>query len=574
MTSTPPETLHSIAGASEARPRYLAVRNGTYYYKRKLPAGVRRALNGARKTSDTILKSLFTSDYVVALSRLEQENQRFEQQYAVAVQQEQPATMAKKLPRDSGTTKYLLAEHIPQIVSRYEYGVLTTDDELRHEMTKEERAEHIEYLEDWISEYRECCASEDFSPVEELATSLLGYEKLIAPPGSDVRRQLLWELMSKDIELAEIQVARARGKMHKTPESPPVAPRDLPTLMDLYNAWAKGQKQVRTRDTYRRFVEEFESLFRALPVVSIDKQEHVLGYRDYLASCGLSRDTVKNRIGGLRTLVRFGMDEKSKLVSLVKNPFLKIDLRMIPETPDDELRRSFEFEELRAVFHSKLYIGQMEVRGQCVEVARWGPLVGMFAGPRIEELCQLRVDDVFRINGHWTIRIANLDPEQHLKTPGSYRLVPMHKELIECGFLRFVAKQKLAGNERLFPSLKSSNKYKRYSNAYGKWHSRFLDNLGHLDDELCFHSYRYNFKQQLGLCGATDEVKDALLGHWLVKSVPGKRYMRVRDKQYPFPILVAAIKALRYDEVDLGHLHVSEPMETVEEALLPSSHAK
>ena len=520
----------------DALPLYLFMRDGTYYFKRKYPASFGRNARGRLEEAKQVWKSLRTDDLTVALKRHAQENQRFEQRVARVLTKVEAEPKVPKAARDSGTTKYLMPEHIPHIISRYEYGILQTDDEHRKELTRAERAEHIEYLEDWIEIYRECCALEDFSPVEDLASDLLSFERLIAPPDSEVRRQFLWELMNKDIELAEAQLARAHGKMHKSPAKLPPAPRDMPTLMDLYGAWAKGQSEVRTRDTYLGFVDEFESLYRAIPVVTISHDEHGLGYRDYLVGCGLMRDTVRNRVGGLATLVRYGTSEG--LVTLNRNPFEHIKFDMVPETPAHEQRRSFDFTELRTIFESPLYIRGERVNGQCAEVAYWGPLLGMFAGPRIEELCQLRIEDILLINSEWAIRIADLNPEQHLKTSGSYRVVPLHTELIDCGFLRFVEKQKRAGHKRIFHSLKNENKYKRFSNAYGKWHSAFLDRVGLDDDRLCFHSYRFSFKQQLGLCGVSDEVKNALTGHWLEKGVSGKGYMRVRDKQYPFPILV------------------------------------
>jgi integrase len=499
------------------------------------------------------------------MERLEKENKHFEGDLGLARAVSIGKAKVEATARDEGTTKYLLPEHFPSILSRYGFVLLQGDEEDRKGLALNGRARHIAYLEEWIDCYRDCCARDDFSPIEEVADALLAAERLIAPPGSEVRKAFLSELMEKDIELAEIQFARAKGKIHRNLPSLPVAPRDLPTMMSLYEAWAKGQDQVRTRDAYFRFVEEFESLFRALPVIAIDHKKHGLGYRDYLAGCELYRRTVGNRIGGLATLVRFGMSDG--LIDKGPNPFELISLKGIPDKPAYLQRRSYDSAELSRIFHSSLYAGAEQADGQCAEVAFWGPLMGAFAGPRIEELCQLRIDDIRRINGEWALRIANLDPQQHLKTRGSYRFVPMHKELIACGLLSFAAQQKRAGHQRLFPSLTNDNKYRRYSNAYGKWHSRFLDRIGVDDGRVCFHSYRYSFKQQLGICKVGHEASDALTGHWLEKKSPGKVYMRAADEQYPFPILVDAIRSLRYDEVKLSHLHVSNPLVGVIEAL-------
>ena len=44
--------------------------------------------------------------------------------------------------------------------------------------------------------------------------------------------------------------------------------------------------------------------------------------------------------------------------------------------------------------------------------------------------------------------------------------------------------------------------------------------------------------------------------------------MKAENRQYPYPKLVEAMKALRYDELQVSHLFVNEPMAGVEEALL------
>jgi integrase len=180
-------------------------------------------------------------------------------------------------------------------------------------------------------------------------------------------------------------------------------------------------------------------------------------------------------------------------------------------------------------------------------------------GARIEEIAQLRIEDVQCVNGIWALRIANLDAEQNLKTDTSYRLIPLHSEIIRCGFLVYFAKIKLAGHNRVFPSLSNKNKYSRWSVALGKWYSRYLDRIELTDKRLSYHSFRYTFKQRCTQSGIEMEVRDALTGHWVSKSNAGRGYMKAAERQYPFPALVNAIQMLRYDELDLSHLYVKDP---------------
>jgi hypothetical protein len=154
----------------------------------------------------------------------------------------------------------------------------------------------------------------------------------------------------------------------------------------------------------------------------------------------------------------------------------------------------------------------------------------------------------------WCIRISDQGDDQHLKTLSSFRRVPIHQELLRCGFLGFVERQKAAGHRRLFPDLSNDNANKTWSNALGKWFARLLDEVGLTDPALDYHSFRYTFKQQCSLCGIATETRDALTGHWVGRSDAGRVYLRAEERQYPFPLLVQAMRQLRYRELQLGHL--------------------
>ncbi len=540
--------------AFPALPEYVSLREGVYQFRRRIPAHVVRAL---RLKGDQFTRSLKTRDLQTATGRLDKTNREFNELVASATKKpgKDPTEKNSVRPRGEGTTKYLLPEHIPHLLSRFEYALLSTDDEERKAMDRQGRAERLAMLEDGLSGPEglyEQAASENYEHVEEVAQLMLTNEGLLAPPGSFVRKQLLREMLAKDIEMMEVQRDRLRGRPRLTPNAVPVAPRDLPTLKTLFSSWASEQNVVRTVDTYRGYVEAFESLLGALPVVSITK-EHVFEFRDYLAECDLVRETVKNRVGGLATLVNFGSSKG--LIELVSNPFANVRYGHIAKAPESEKRRAYEISELVLLFSSPVYTRGHRPEGQAAESAFWAPLLGPFVGARIEEIAQLRVDDVQCINGEWAIRIADLDEKQHLKTNSSYRLVPVHEELKRCGFLTYVNNVRSSGHEMVFPSHRNDNKHMRWANAFGKWFGRYLTEVGLVDPRLDYHSLRFNFKQQCSICGIENEVRDALSGHWLSDGDSGKGYMRTPERQYPFPVLVQAIKKLRYTELDLSHLY-------------------
>jgi integrase len=284
-------------------------------------------------------------------------------------------------------------------------------------------------------------------------------------------------------------------------------------------------------------------------------------YRDWLLETKIMKGTAKNRISGLATLVTYGQKE---IVDKVKeNPFERIDLSMFPVTATSDERRAYAMRELNSLFNSRIFTGDFRPSGQTKEALYWAPILGPFVGGRIEEIAQLRIEDVELVNGVWAVQITEMGPDQKVKNDGSTRRIPIHNEVIQCGFLAYVALQKLGGHERVFPSLKNDNENRIWSNALTKRFGVYLDEIGLPDPRLTYHSFRYNFRQQCSICGIENEVRDALSGHWVFEGEAGRTYMKDVDRQYPFPFLVDAIQRL-----SLTHLYVADPWKDVERALL------
>ena len=547
-------------------PEYMLLREKRYYFKRKVPADAVALLKPPQKV---VWKSLKTNVLSEAVAKLPSYIAAFD---AMISEARSGVTTKNKSPmkaRSVGTTKYLLPAHIPALLKRFEYFILETDDEERKAIGKEDdkvtkralRAERLAMLEDGIAQYKELAADDDYSEHEAVAQQLLTDEKLIAPPGSDVRQELLRRLLYKDIELLKAQRDRLLGEERETPAEVPVAPRELPTLLDLHKEWRAAQSNTRTVQSYLHFVEVFESVHGALPVAALGT-EHVEKHIRQLAENGVTRETARNHISGIATLLRTARRKHD--VSAAESAFDDVSLSDVPERDSSLERRPYELTELRTLFSSKLYTDGYRPEGQGKEASYWAPLMGPFLGARLEEVAQLLVDDVMCINGAWVIRIADLDEDQNIKTKTSYRLVPIHRELCRCGFLAYVASVKLKGDKRLFPSLRNDNQHKRFGGSLGSWYGRYLDSIGLSDPRLDYHSFRFLFKQWCSRSGIENEARDALTGHWVDADPASRGYMRVEDRQYPLPILVAAIQKLRYDELDLSHLYVDAPMQHVD----------
>lgn len=330
------------------------------------------------------------------------------------------------------------------------------------------------------------------------------------------------------------------------------------TMLHLFEDWKLKQTRPRTLAAVHNVVMDFRTLHGFLAVPDITKA-HVRAYRDVLIERSLSKGTIENRIGFLSTLVRHGMRELVE--DLVRNPFERIDVVGAQGLRAPKDRRAFSVKELNTLFASRLYTQGYRPDGQAIDAAYWVPLLGPFVGARIEELCQLRLDDVQRINGVWCIRICDLDEEQNVKTESSFRRIPLHDVVIRSGFLVYAARMAAAGHERLFPTLSNHNAHRIYSNAVGKWFGRYLETIGLSDSRLDYHSFRYSFKQQCSLCGVSEEVRDALAGHWVGAKDASRAYLRGENRQYSYPKLTEGIRQLSYEELQVDHLFVDSPLD-------------
>lgn len=152
--------------------------------------------------------------------------------------------------------------------------------------------------------------------------------------------------------------------------------------------------------------------------------------------------------------------------------------------PDEE-RAPYTIEDLKKIFHSKEYVEGKHRHVYC----HWTPLIALYTGCRLEEICQLYLEDIRQENGVWVFDINN-NHEKKVKTLSSIRLVPIHPHLIDRGLLEYVESLKVKGEKRLFPELRQRRD--GYGQTVSKWFQRYKKTCG-IDDGKTFHSFRHTF---------------------------------------------------------------------------------
>lgn len=141
----------------------------------------------------------------------------------------------------------------------------------------------------------------------------------------------------------------------------------------------------------------------------------------------------------------------------------------------------------------------------------WLPLLGLYTGARIDELCQLTVCDIQLTDGIYFIDINRLD-DKKLKTESALRKIPIHSYLIKTGFIDFIKDSQKKGHLRVFNSIKPGRD--GYGSAPSKWFGRqkVKLKLEHPEKKV-FHSFRHNFSDALQAAGIPEQIAARLLGH-------------------------------------------------------------
>jgi integrase len=150
----------------------------------------------------------------------------------------------------------------------------------------------------------------------------------------------------------------------------------------------------------------------------------------------------------------------------------------------------------------------------------WIPHIGLYNGMRLNEICQLNVEDIVVKDKVWCFNITRetdrgLD-DKVLKTKSSERVVPIHLKLMELGFMRYLKLFEKKPQSKLFPDIPVGTTGYR-SDQFSKWFVRFLKSIDADADRTSFHSFRHNFRDALRTADVRHEIA-MLLGGWSDRS--------------------------------------------------------
>ena len=175
-----------------------------------------------------------------------------------------------------------------------------------------------------------------------------------------------------------------------------------------------------------------------------DKNIHELMSLDFPPSDKMSFENQSKLISRMTSCWNFFVDEYPEYVS--ENVFKSKSIRVNPVKRKDR-RGEFTEDDLHLIFNPKTYLPAVfdnpTGRKNTIQYPHYFvPILGVFTGCRLEELCMMRCKDITKVNGLWLYRIREEgeygDEKTTVKNPYSERDIPLHSELvITLGFVRY-----------------------------------------------------------------------------------------------------------------------------------------
>ncbi|ELO4324208.1 site-specific integrase [Escherichia coli] len=303
----------------------------------------------------------------------------------------------------------------------------------------------------------------------------------------------------------------------------------------------------------RDYLREYESLLRSIParrdLAKIryrinDIHELMVKARENGAPL-MSDNTVRKYMRVIFEALRWADGEGI----FIKSPANQFFAPVENEKMDQDFKADFTDEDLHAIFNRPWFKRGTVDRNSGGRFHHyrafhyWLPLIGFFTGARINELCQLYLDDIKQdAAGFYFFEISNERVDQSLKTINSRRKIPLHPTLIKLGLIRYCEALKKAGHARLFPEL-PYHSVKGYGDKASDWFNRSLlkVQLGfEKGSKKSFHSFRHTFSTRLKQAGIDSETRAQFVGHIRGSGETENRY----SKDHPPAALYTVLESV------------------------------
>ncbi len=310
----------------------------------------------------------------------------------------------------------------------------------------------------------------------------------------------------------------------------------LETVLDLVNVkYIEEMTEEKAREVKRLLAFVPKLLGKQYQNIEIHKAIDMCKNKDGET---ITNSTIKTYISNANRFFSYAVGEKI----IRKNPFQEI--KILTSKSEQKQKRQREYlpfteKELNLIFSNEMYPVLTKTKNACFFV----PLLSLVQGMRLNEICQLCVKDIEKIDDIYVIHIRE-EGSQRAKTLASIRTIPIHPILNKLGFIKYISTLKNDNpNQQIFPELKKDLRG-YYSRNITRWFSIYLDKLNITDKRKVFHSFRHTFRTKSAEAGISSDIVNILCG-WSGSSV-GERYANA----FSIQALFTAMKKIKFKELE------------------------
>jgi integrase len=549
----------------------------TYYFRCRIPVDLKTLFQG----SEDFKRSLRTKSLVQARKQLKVWSYRTE--YVFSMMRSGMLTR-EQIQRIAEDWKHETLQNLEWI---REAGYSPTDGEALDLQLEQEG--------DFEAEAREALAHNDFTRIDRDVRSLLEENAPGVAVGSPEYGALARAILQKLVEVHQVEQQRMVGNYQNGYDDRPEAstrpvtapksavsltPNPSPSLTEVINKYIaalrlQGNADDRTVGEYEhpcRFfakvmkdkaiatvtrddVREFLSILKRWPKHATKKEEYRGKSIEEILQMNptdtLGATTIYKHIARLSGFMGWAVREEY----ILKNPTEgQVPAKKDRMAKDSEEPSAFDTDDLRRMVDGWLEehkAGKLKDHPERL----WVPLISLYGGQRLNEVCQLHIQDIKqdKATGVWFFDVEETeDDDKKLKTAASRRRVPIHPELIDLGFLEYFQRMKEGGHPRLFMNLnKTSRGYHRKFSYWflgGQRCPAFLRLYVTQDPKKNFHSFRHSL---------TTALKGQLVSGTVINEIIGHAHGNLAHDRYgdqlPMAVLQEHLAGVRY-EVDLEPL--------------------
>lgn len=503
--------------------RYLARRGDILYFRRGVPLDARETFGGKRE----VWVTLKTSSVPVARSRLQREVEKFEAKVAAVRGEVAPAKVASAPYTPA-------AKEIGVRVREAFQARIERVQPIRRNDAQQVAAARLR-LGDLKAFQRSVAASRGLSGEAPPLDVQWHCEALCERHGWSLSQtsDLWWILVDivarSQIEAADREIQSLEGRPEgavdlafapeqylrdaRAIEDGTAWPRAPLSLLGLFEEYVKESKpRPATVKSFRAKVRSLQSFLGHDDARRITKRDIAL-WKDQLLEAGkadgspLAAKTVRETyLPAIKSTLKRGVASGQ----LSENVAAGVTVAGRKRQP--RLRSAgFTDGEARRILAATMHERSKRLSPERERAVRWIPWLLAYTGARVNEIAQLRVEDVKVVDGIWTLTIT---PEAGGTKDGNARVVALHPHLVEQGFPQIVGH--LQGRVFFNPSrARSGSDENPQSKKVGEHIARWVrDQVGITDPKVKpNHGWRHRFKTIARDCRMIPEVRDYIQGH-------------------------------------------------------------